>query len=419
MERRELAVTRFAGSSIQQNSHRLTCRLTVRVAIGKRMGAASGEAVSPASAVTLADRACLLAGGTQPSADFTTLPAPVAMPVEALSAEVMPPVGRRAGVVAEVVAVARDRGYTASGVYAVDLQETAVANSLGIEAFQRICEAGLRTVVAGPNGTGYAAQHGPVWARLDAQAVAAEAVARCERAQGPGHLPPGRYDTVFLPYAVADIIRFPAYLGFSALALQEGSSFLAGRLGEQIVGGNISLWDDASDPRGIVRGFDVEGVAKQRVELFTEGVATGVVWDSFTAHRSGRYSTGHAQASRWGPGPLPANLVLAPGGHSLADLIGGTSRGLLVTRFHQSHCPDPRAVAMTGTTRDGLFLIEGGRLAGPVRDLRLDDSVLNMLRRVSGSEDQVRLAGDHCGTFLSLLPALKIDDVNYASAAVY
>jgi predicted Zn-dependent protease len=154
-------------------------------------------------------------------------------------------------------------------------------------------------------------------------------------------------------------------------------------LGEQVTGSNVTLWDDGTDSRGLAVAADFEGVAKRKLPLIDNGIATGVAYDSYTAHRVGRRSTGHAtdpERSRFGP--VPANLFMAGGGASLEDMIRTARRGLLLTRFHYTHCPDPKRVVMTGTTRDGTFLIEGGEIVGAVKNLRLTQSIPELLEGV-------------------------------------
>jgi predicted Zn-dependent protease len=101
-----------------------------------------------------------------------------------------------------------------------------------------------------------------------------------------------------------------------------------------------------------------------------------VAHDSYTAQRVDRRSNGyaaHPEASLYGP--VPQNLFMAGGNSSIHDMIRSTERGLLLTRFHYTHGPDPKRAVMTGTTRDGTFLIERGKIMGAARNLRLTQSI--------------------------------------------
>jgi PmbA protein len=205
------------------------------------------------------------------------------------------------------------------------------------------------------------------------------------------------------------------FIGFSALAVQEGRSFM--RLGEQITGANISIYDDGYDPRGFPMAFDFEGVPKRRVDLIKDGVAHAVVYDSYTAGREpGRQSTGHALPAPNTYGPLPLNLVLAPGRTPKADLIKGIKRGLWVTRFHYVNIVHPLQTVLTGMTRDGTFLIEDGVITQPVKNLRFTQSVLDALRHAEPA-DTLKLQKSFFGG--TLAPALRIEGFNFSSATEF
>ena len=153
--------------------------------------------------------------------------------------------------------------------------------------------------------------------------------------------------------------------------------------------------------------FDYEGVAKQRVVLVERGVCRDVVWDAQTAARAGRQSTGHGLPAPNSFGPFPLNMVMSPGTVSRDDLVGGLERGLLVTRFHYTNPVHPKLAIVTGMTRDGTFLVEDGRIVGPVRNLRFTQSYLAALAGTSAvGRDRRTLRGDFGGV---LVPAVRID----------
>src|SRR5438552_9782049 len=117
------------------------------------------------------------------------------------------------------------------------------------------------------------------------------------------------------------------------------------------------------DARTISVPFDDEGTPKQRVTLVERGVARGPVYDRTSAKAMGTRSTGHAaDPSRYSAGGHAGHLAMAGGPATRGQLIGAVHRGILITRFHYTNTPDPRAATMTGTTRDGTFLIDDGRI---------------------------------------------------------
>ena len=195
------------------------------------------------------------------------------------------------------------------------------------------------------------------------------------------------------------------YLGFSALAVQEERSFV--EIGRRIGSDLVSIVDDGRDPAGLPMALDYEGVAKQRVALLEAGVCRGVVHDAQTAARDGVTSTGHGLPAPNSYGPFPLNLVMEAGTTPRQDLIAGLERGLLVTRFHYTNPVHPKLAIVTGMTRDGTFLVEGGRIVGPVRNLRFTQSYLDaMAGVVAVARERKTLKGFLGGV---VVPALRLD----------
>jgi PmbA protein len=181
-----------------------------------------------------------------------------------------------------------------------------------------------------------------------------------------------------------------------------------------VLGDNITLWDDATDPRGLPLPFDFEGTPKRKLVLFEQGVFRNMVYDSYTAALARTRSTGHAIPYA-DFGAMPMNVFMQPGRTSLAEMISSTRRGLLVTRFHYTNLVHPRRVLVTGMTRDGTFLIEDGRIRGPVRNMRFTHSALDAMRNVDavGDHSTVRRLG------LASLPAVKVRGFRFTGATEY
>ena len=291
----------------------------------------------------------------------------------------------------------------------------AVASTTGLRAAQRVTDATIRAIAAGHEASGFAERTSWRAGDLDPAAVAREATATAERTRGAAVPEPGVYRAVLLPYALGELLQWVGFDSFQAVGLLDGASFLAGHLGEQLLHPSVSIADDPLSPHGLPKRIDFEGVAKQRVEIVSEGVARGVVWDRASAARAGggQRSTGHAlpAASRaWGP--FASALEVAPGDapspEALAEAVGD---GIFVTRFHYLSVVSPREGIITGTTRDGTFRIRDGRLAEPLVNLRFTVSVPELLREVVGITRERLLTSqadfyDDRFAFGALVPAL-------------
>ncbi|HTS14982.1 MAG TPA: metallopeptidase TldD-related protein, partial [Candidatus Sulfotelmatobacter sp.] len=231
-------------------------------------------------------------------------------------------------------------------------------------------------------------------------------------AREPVSLPPGEYPVVLEPYAVVDLLDMLGYLGFSALAVQEGRSFF--EAGKVIGSPLVTIIDDAEDSAGAPVSFDYEGVPKRRVPLVEAGVCREAVFDAQTAARAHRESTGHGLPAPNPYGPFPLNMIMSAGDASRDELIGGLERGLLVTRFHYTNPVHPKLAIVTGMTRDGTFLVEQGRIVGPVRNLRFTQSYLEALAGVEAVGRERRLLRGFLGA--SLVPAVRIRAFGFTGA---
>ena len=406
------ALTRFANNYIHQNVEQSDVDVRVRAVIGQKIGVASTNETSPEALARVATRALELAQHQRENEDFRSLPRPAPIPPVASYAEETARCGpeERAAVVGQICDASSRAGLIAAGAFHTTAQELAIANSLGVFAFHRETQADINTVVMSETSSGYAARVSKSVGDIDGDAVAREAVDKALRGVNPVAVEPGEYEVILEPYAVVDLLDFFSYLSFGALPYTEKRSFMAGRLGEKVMGENVSIWDDALSPDGIPSPFDYEGVPRERVAFIEDGIAKGVVWDTYLAGKIGgdARSTGHALPAGVTFGPIPLNMFMAPGQATLDEMIRSTKRGIWVSRFWYTRSVHPLNVIVTGMTRDGTFLIEDGELVGPVRSMRFTQGYVEALNAVeSVGRDPMLVLGDLGGGVRSV-PALKI-----------
>ncbi|MDH7482670.1 MAG: TldD/PmbA family protein [Armatimonadota bacterium] len=389
----ESSLTRFANSFIHQNVFEKNACLAVRAIIGKRIGYATTNKLDDEAICSVVKKAVAFAQHSAENPDFVSLPHPKPItPIDTYDQQtaLFGPEDR-ASAVAQLISEARKQGASAAGLLSNGYQEFAVVNTLGVNAYNAMTRARLSTVMTSDSGHGFAEQVSQRIGDLNPISAAVEAATRAVRGQNPVKIEPGEYDVVLLPYAVEEMVILLADLGFSALAVQEGRSFMCGKFGQQITGKNITIWDDGLDTRGLPRPFDAEGVPKQRVDLIVKGIANAVVYDSYTAYKEGKESTGHSIGGPGTYGPFPTNLFLEPGDSSIDEMIASTKKGIFVTRFHYTNTIHPILTLFTGMTRDGTFLIEDGKITKPVKNLRFTDSILERFSNVEMiSKDTMR-----------------------------
>lgn len=380
------------------------------------LGVASGNSLEPADLVRLLSDARAAAELSVPNPEWPgfATPEPIgeakAYDARTASADA----AAQATAVREISAAVRARGMRAAGTHQVELTEDAVANTNGVAAYAPATMAYLRALVlTDGGGSGWAEDLAWDMAALDARAIAARASEKAARDHDRVQLEPGEYEAVFEELAVAEVLRFMSLTGLTGQTLRDGRSFVVDRIGEAVTGPRFSLWDDALDPRTLAIPFDVEGTPKRRVTLVERGVARGVVHDRQSAKWLGTSSTGHAADSRrYAVGGHAANLTMAGGDATREALIGSVQRGVLITRFHYTNTPDPKRATMTGTTRDGTFLIRGGEIAGALANVRYRMSALDLFAGIDllGPQRLVRdwWSSNGMGSIVCVCPAVKV-----------
>jgi len=412
----ESALTRFANSEIHQNVASAEVLVNLRFVRGRRVGVASTGRTDPDGIAALVERAAAITANVEELEGWAGLPeadASEALPAAWSDGTAHATPELRAEGVRAVIAAADDAGVTAFGSFSTDAEAIAVANSKGIRAAERRTSSQLLTVTMGPDdGTGYAEQCSVDATRIDATAIGREAAERARASANPVSLEPGDYPVVLHHYAMVDLLDMVGYLGFSALSVQEDRSFW--EAGKRVASPLVTITDDGRDADGLPAGFDAEGVPKQRLTLLDAGVCRDLAWDAQTAARAGRRSTGHGLPAPNTYGPFPTNMVMARGTSTLEELVGGLDRGLLVTRFHYTNPVHPKRVVITGMTRDGTFLVEGGRIVGPVRNLRFTMSYLDALANVEAVSRERRCIRGFLGG--SVVPSVRLSSFSFTGA---
>lgn len=402
------ALTRFAVNHIHQNVADEDAQVSIRCVVGKRVGVVNTNALDEATLRATVARASEIARRQPENPEWRSLPGPAPLshaPAFSEATAAYTPEAR-AQAVQTIIKLAKDKGFEAAGAFETNVQHIAVANSLGVWAYEPRTEAECHAVVmADDNGSGYTQRMGTDASTFDVEAMAREAVETADRSRNPIELEIGEYETVLDTYAVAEMIQNLAFMGLNAQAQREGHGPFVGRLGQPVAAPAITLANDPLNPLTMAASFDFEGQPIQRTTLIDHGTAKAVISDSFNALLEDQPNTGNALPAPNTWGPLALNLALAAGDQSLAELIKGVERGIYVTRFHYTNPVHPVKAIFTGMTRDGTFLIEHGEVTRPVKSFRFVQGIFEALRDVRGIGREQRLAKDYVPV---LAPALRV-----------
>ena len=412
------ALTRFANNAIHQNVVEEGSAVSVRAVASQSTARASGNRLDPPSLRRLAEAALEIARLQPGDPDLLPMPGPqmyrAVQRFHPATAELGAP--ERAAAVQAIVGRAEADGLTAAGVVSSGSSLTALFNSRGLRAFHEETLAEISVTMMGPSSSGWAKKTGSNHEELDPEALADRAARKALASADPQEAPPGRYTVILEPAAVLDLLGFLVF-DFSGLAVAEQRSSLTGRVGAKLFGEHIEIRDDVYHPLHLGLPFDGEGMPRQRVTLVEHGVVKNVVYARQTARRVGAEPTGHGFPLPNDYGEAPLHIVMEGGRHSVDEMIRSTARGLLVTRLWYIREVDPYRKIVTGMTRDGTFMIEEGEVRHGVKNLRFNQSLIDMLSQVEMLGVAERAAGEE--SFEMVVPALKVRDFNFSSVTAF
>jgi predicted Zn-dependent protease len=386
----DLGLTRFANSYIHQNVSDTATTVSLRLHTDGRTATGATTLLDRAALRSMVDRTVDAARLSPPDPRWAGLTAPtevssLADPDEATATAT--PADRAARVRAFVDAAGglESAGYCRTAVWTVTF-----ANSAGHRVSARTAEASMDGIARDGLSDGLARLVVRRLADLDGGRLGERATRKARAGRDPVELPPGRYEVVLEPTAVADVLQMIGTYGFNGKVLADRRSFV--ELGAVQFDPAISLVDDPTDVDGAAWAFDVEGTPRGRTVFADAGVSRAVAHDRRTGAQAGTASTGHAVPGGLTLGPVPGNLALLPalgsgtarGGEeaprtpaadvAVAELVGKVGRGLLVTDNWYTRVLDPRTLVVTGLTRNGVWLIEDGVVTRPVQNLRFTQS---------------------------------------------
>ena len=296
----------------------------------------------------------------------------------------------------------------ANGSIGLTTSAMAVASSNGLFLYQdsTLFQGQLRLYTDDGWSTGFAQHYGiemntaPMLAALDT------AVQKCRAWKNPVSIETGRLTTVFEPRALADMLQL-FIQQFHARAIEEDRSFLRRLDGSSFAGtrmfdSSITLTSDPAAPQLPSMPFTADGRAVRPATWIRDGVIEDVVADA--SDKNAKVPT------------APTNLLLAGTETDSEQLIAGTDRGLLVSGLSQPTLLDPKNCLMSASTRDGLFMIEDGRITSAVRNVVMRETPVYIFKEVEAlSRPQpVSTTGSY---FPMLLPHMRVKDVLYGAAS--
>ena len=321
----------------------------------------------------------------------------------------------RASSVDTAIALSKKKDVVSAGFVETRAAMQAVATSKGLFGYDRFTSADYNLTARTPDGSGsgWASKSFNELRLLDPPRLANAAIDKAAMAKAPVAIEPGKYTVVLEPAALADLMAYMLFSGNARQADEGRSAFSkkggGNRIGEQIVGEKVTIYSDPAHPLAPTISFDGEGLPIERHLWVEKGVLKDLFYSRFWAQKMNRKPTGG-----------PANLIMDGGTATMEDLIAGTERGVLVTRFWYIRQLDPQTILVTGLTRDGLFLIEKGKVTRPVKNMRWNESPIVAFNNIDAMTPSERVVSGEGigGQGLALVcPAARIREFTFSSSS--
>ncbi|WP_080058260.1 TldD/PmbA family protein [Spirosoma aerolatum] len=396
---------RFARNSVSTAGATNNLTVSVTAVLGKRIGTSDINEFDESSLEKAVRRAEEMARLAPENPEYMPMPGPQTYTspkafVETTASMKAPDRAKLAGASIKSIMASQLSG---AGFLEDSATFNAIGNSKGLFGYHKSTNANFSLTIRTPDGTGsgYAAGDFNDVAKLKTGALTDIAIQKARASQKAVALEPGKYTVILEPLAAGELIQFMVR-AMDARTADEGRSFLSKkgggtRLGEKLLDERVTIYSDPADSQVPSSPFSGDGYPYEKVIWFDKGVVKNMSYSPYWAKQKGVK-----------PLPEPSGFVMEGGTQSLADMIKGTEKGILVTRFWYTRWLDPQTLLYTGLTRDGTFYIDNGQIKHPIKNFRFNESPVIMLNNLEAIGIPERTRG-------CLVPPLRIRDFTFSS----
>ncbi|MEM7593701.1 MAG: TldD/PmbA family protein [Cyanobacteria bacterium P01_A01_bin.83] len=405
----ETALSRFSENQISQNVRKNTFSLTVTSYFGKRSASASTTELDRDAIAQTLRRAEDLARIAPEDPEWVEL-----LPQQTYSdrtpafdqaTATLSPL-KKGEIIQQVCELSKNAGVNGSGTLSFQVSLNAIGNSAGLRGCDRTTEADFSFTARVDNGSSW--NRCTAWSidQLPIIDLTEKVIERAIASRNPQGIKPGNYTVIFEPAAFASLLPWVIW-NLDARAADEGRSFMSRRddsgnpsgnkVGEQLFNPLVQVQRNGNHP--LLQGgrFFGNGLSNEQLDIIKDGVPQTLSYSRYWAKEQDKEPTG---------GMYP--IVMTGSDQSVADLIASTERGILVSRAWYVRYVDPRTLEVTGMTRDGTFLIENGKISHPVKNLRFNQCLPEMLHNVVDVTQAKRCGG-------SVVPGCKVENFHFSS----
>ena len=405
----ETALSRFSENQISQNVRKRTFSLTVTSYFGKRSASASTTELEREAIALTVKRSEDLARIAPEDPEWVELLPPQTysdrQPAFDRATATLSPL-KKGEIIQEVCSLSKDAGVNGSGTLSFQVKLNAIGNSKGLRGCDRTTEADFSFTARIDNGSSW--NRCTAWSidNLPIVELTKKVIQRAIASRNPRAVEPGDYTVVFEPSAFASLLPWVIW-NLDARAADEGRSFVSlrddsgrpigNKVGEQLFNPLLQIERNSAHPLLQGARYFSNGLSNEKLNIVKDGIPQTLAYSRYWAKEQDKEPTGAMYP-----------IVMTGSERTVADLIASTERGIFVNRAWYVRYVDPRTLEVTGMTRDGTFLIEDGQIAYPIKNLRFNQSLPEMLKNLVAVSQVKR-----CGS--SVIPGCKVENFHFSS----
>lgn len=405
---------RFALNQVTTSGIRNNYTLSLSVAFGKRVGSATTNQFDDTSLRNVVRKAEEVAKNSPENHEYMPPLDPKSVGEyektygwDERTANLVP--SFRADAAEQSIAICEREKLIAAGFLEHAGSFLAFSNSKGLFAYTKSTdiEFSLTARTEDAKGSGWAARHYHTAKHLNVEEVANQAAHRGKTTVDARTLEPGKYTVILDPACVTDLVSSLVF-SLNARSADEGRSWVAQKgggtkLGELIFPESITIVTDPSHREAPGSPWGEDGLPRKQLPIIENGVLKNLFYSRYWADKQGKE-----------PVPFPSNIIMEGGSATLEDMLASTQRGIMISSLWYIRSVDPQTLLLTGLTRDGNYLIEKGKIVGPVKNFRWNESPVAVLKNVEMMGKPVRMPGRE-SSIPALVPPLKVKEFTFSS----
>lgn len=303
-----------------------------------------------------------------------------------------------------------EKDLTSSGYFENQSSFTAIGNTNGLNAYRKKTLSEFSSTMRTKDGKG-SSKVDRSYADinlLDIRKFSDKVIDRAILSRDPQKHEPGKYVTILDGAAVSDILdNLINYM--NKRNADEGRSFFSekgkgNKIGQKLFNEKVNIYSNPQDTLAPSSPFSNDGFPVKRTDWVSSGVLSNLYSNRYWAKKTDSQYV-----------PYPVNIIMDGTSKTVEDLISSTKNGIYVSRLWYIRGVDPRQMLLTGLTRDGVFLIENGKIKGPINNFRFNESPANVLNNVIDLSISEKVVGSETGSMAIVAPALKLSEFNFST----